>query len=78
LHSRGSRSQGTNHVAARKALAHKQAPIPSLQSVHEEIPEFVESIFAKMTAKDPADRFQVATELITALNGKVPGQVVVR
>jgi serine/threonine protein kinase len=65
-----------HHQGAAKALAHEQSPVPSVQEARSETPEFVARTFARMIAKDPAARFQFATELISALTGSE--QVVLR
>ena len=48
-------------------LAHQDGPIPSLAEQLEEVPAKLESIFQKMLAKKPEDRFQSMSELLAAL-----------
>lgn len=48
-------------------LAHREADIPALKDERESIPEELETVFAKMVAKKPEDRFQSMTEVISAL-----------
>jgi serine/threonine protein kinase len=50
-----------------KLLAHRDAPIPSLRSFNEVIPQAVDEVFRKMVAKQPADRYQSMTEVIRDL-----------
>lgn len=47
-----------------KMLAHREAPIPSLQAICPEVPEQVESIFKKMVSKKPEDRHSSMASLI--------------
>jgi serine/threonine protein kinase len=50
-----------------KLLAHRDAPIPSLRSFNDVIPQAVDEVFRKMVAKQPADRYQSMTEVIRDL-----------
>lgn len=47
-------------------LSHVSQPIPSLTEVVD-VPEPVDALFRKLVAKDPADRFQSAADLISTL-----------
>jgi serine/threonine protein kinase len=47
-----------------KLLAHRDAPIPSLSSVREDVPETLDVVFQKMVAKLPKARYQSMTEVI--------------
>jgi serine/threonine protein kinase len=50
----------------RTLLAHREAPIPSLCAEHADISPEVQSAFAKMLAKDPAQRHQSMDEVVAA------------
>jgi formylglycine-generating enzyme required for sulfatase activity/serine/threonine protein kinase len=50
-----------------KLLAHREQPIPSLQSLHTAIPKRLEEIFRKMVAKSVDERYQSMSEVIEAL-----------
>lgn len=52
----------------KRLLAHREKPIPSLQPVRSDVPDELDSIYQRMIAKDPADRFQSMSELIEAID----------
>jgi WD40 repeat protein/serine/threonine protein kinase len=49
-------------------MAHREADIPSLCGERNSVPVELDAIFQKMVAKQPKDRFQDMTEVITALD----------
>jgi serine/threonine protein kinase len=50
-----------------KLLAHKSKPPPPLRTQRPDAPQWLEDVYLKMMAKDPAERFQTAGELIAAI-----------
>lgn len=50
------------------ALMHVQAPVPKPSLTRSDIPEALENIILKAMAKDPAQRFQSASEMMDALH----------
>ena len=62
-----------------KLLAHRDAAIPSLCAVDNEIPAALDAVFCKMVAKQATDRYQSMTEVIRDLeccqegSGSAPG-----
>ncbi len=58
-----------------KLLAHRDAPIPSLSSVRNEVSGTVEAVFRKMVSKQAKDRYQTMTEVIKDLEGCLSGQL---
>ena len=56
-------------------LAHREAPIPSLQKSRPDVPAQIDDVYRKMVAKSPDDRFQSMPELITELKRclEIPG-----
>jgi len=48
-------------------LAHREAPIPQLNDVAQNVPAGLDTVLATMIAKSPEDRYQSAGELLTAL-----------
>ncbi|HIQ22695.1 MAG TPA: DUF1080 domain-containing protein [Planctomycetes bacterium] len=59
-------------------VAHREAPIPSLREVRPDVPERLQSVFRKMLAKDPEQRYQSMGELIEALESCRAGRPVAR
>jgi serine/threonine protein kinase/ABC-type branched-subunit amino acid transport system substrate-binding protein len=57
-------------------LKHITAPLPMPRKVNPDIPESIERIILKATAKDPAHRFQAADEMIEALEKALAGEPV--
>lgn len=51
----------------RKLLAHRNADIPRLSQFRDDVPQPLETIYSKMVAKHPADRFQTMQEVINEL-----------
>jgi serine/threonine protein kinase len=62
---------GTTLVA--KLLAHRQTDIPSLREERDDVPEELETIFARMVAKEPDERYATMTALLEELEA-VAGQ----
>jgi len=62
--------QGDSLMA--KMLAHREAPIPSLQQVCPAASAELAAVFEKMVAKQPEDRYQTMTEVIAALTPLAP------
>ena len=50
-----------------KLLAHRDAPIPELQSPRDTVPPQLKQIFGRMVAKAPGDRYQTVTDLLADL-----------
>jgi len=53
-------------------LKHIQTELPPVRSLNPEVPEAVEAVIAKALAKDPADRFATAGEMVQALQAAIP------
>ncbi len=51
-------------TVADKVRVHREEPLPVFSKVRDDIPEEVESLFHRMIAKDPSDRFQNMDEVI--------------
>lgn len=50
-----------------KLLAHKSKPPVSLRAQRADVPEWLDQVYLKMLAKNPADRFQTMSEVIAAI-----------
>ena len=50
-----------------RVLAHQNAPLPLLRQFRSDVPEELESIFHRMIAKQPADRYQSMDDVVSAL-----------
>ena len=57
-------------------MAHAQKPVPQLRTIRQDVPELLESIFQRMMAKDPRDRYQSMEGVIQDLQqcARVPVQ----
>lgn len=62
----GKSTYGGNTIM-QKLLAHREAPIPSLQACRDEIPAALDAVFQRMVAKKPDERYQSMSEVIAAL-----------
>lgn len=51
----------------KRLYAHRDQPIPTLQSKRPDVPEDLDAVYQKMVAKDPRRRFQTMDEVIAAL-----------
>ena len=47
-------------------LAHRQAPIPSLKAARPSVPAYLDALFIRMMAKDPADRPRTMASVIAS------------
>jgi TonB family protein len=52
------------------AFKHVNEPVPSLKSALPGVPDWMDAVVSRLLAKDPADRYQSAEELIKALREK--------
>src|SRR6266536_3782288 len=50
-----------------EAAAHVNAPVPSIAEICEGLPEELDAVFRQALAKDPAERFETASEFVAAL-----------
>jgi serine/threonine protein kinase len=60
--------------AVMKAIAHAQSPIPPLRAIRPDAPEALESVYQKMVAKKPAERYQTMSDVVAALDACGSGQ----
>jgi len=51
---------------------HIQDPLPPPRDLNPNLPEAVEAVILKALAKDPADRYQTAREMVEALQAAIP------
>ena len=58
-----------------KLVAHREHPVPQLSKTRRDIPHHIESIFERMVAKDPSNRYQSMDELVTALESVASGDI---
>lgn len=55
------------NTVAQTLLEHHEAPIPSLRKQRSEVPKQLDSVFQRMLAKKPEDRYQEMSQVIAAL-----------
>lgn len=55
----------------KRMMAHRFEPVPSLHAVRSDVPEWLEAVFRKMTAKEAADRYPSMTKLLADLESCV-------
>lgn len=48
-------------------LAHREAPLPKLGAMRDDVPSELDAVFQKMVGKQPEDRYQSMTDVVTAL-----------
>jgi serine/threonine protein kinase len=54
----------------KKLLAHRETPIPRLKLMRSDVPDWLETVFQRMVAKQSEDRFQTMSELLAAVSAK--------
>ncbi len=59
-----------------KLVAHREQPVPSLRQARSDVSEALDSVFQRMVAKQPADRYQSMAELRTDLKAIASGEAV--
>ena len=59
----------THDNIAKRLLAHREGPTPSLKAVRKDVPERVEAIFRRMVAKRKEDRYGSMADVASALQG---------
>lgn len=50
-----------------RLIAHRERSVPSLRELRPDVPPQLDRVFGKMVAKQPADRYQTMSQLVTAL-----------
>jgi serine/threonine protein kinase len=60
-------------TAATEAFAHVNAPVPSAEKLHPELPDGVDEVLARALAKDPEDRPATCAELVADLRAAFRG-----
>ncbi len=63
----GARPMYGGNSAVQKLLAHREQPIPALREACPTAPDVLDSIYRRMVAKNPTERYQTMTELIADL-----------
>ena len=56
-----------NDSITAEAAAHVNAPVPSIAQICEGLPAELDAVFRQALAKDPAERFETASEFVAAL-----------
>jgi serine/threonine-protein kinase len=62
-----------SETAATEALAHVNAPVPSAETMHPELPDGVDEVLQRALAKDPADRPATCADLVAELRAAFTG-----
>lgn len=60
-------------TAATEAFAHVNAPVPSAETIHPELPDGVDDVLERALAKDPDDRPGTCAELVAELRSAFRG-----
>ncbi|HJT34462.1 MAG TPA: bifunctional serine/threonine-protein kinase/formylglycine-generating enzyme family protein [Pirellulales bacterium] len=56
----------------RLIAAHREQPIPMMSTMRDDVPRWLETLYKKMVAKEPADRPQTMDEVVSALEKMRP------
>lgn len=56
----------------RLIAAHREQPIPMMSTMRDDVPRWLETLYKKMVAKEPADRPQTMDEVVAALEKARP------
>jgi tRNA A-37 threonylcarbamoyl transferase component Bud32 len=62
-----------NDSPTAEAVAHVHAPVPSIAALHKNLPAELDGVFRRALAKDPAARFDSASEFVSELREALAG-----
>ena len=62
-----------NDSPTAEAVAHVHAPVPSIAAIRKNLPAELDGVFRRALAKDPASRFDSASEFVSALREALAG-----